>query len=574
VSTTNSRSPISNPSASPQQSGKSGKKRWFWLGLGLCGVAALSASAGALLAVAIAGTPLMQTELTPEEAEVFNQGDISTGMNFRLPQLTRPVNILVLGVKVLASDVDNPPPESQGLGYHATINSLKGLTDSMLLLRFNPANRQLVVLSLPRDTRTYVDGAGLTKINEANVLGGPALAARSTSDLLGGVGIDRYIRINVLGVEKLIDALGGITVYVPQDMKYQDDSQHLYINLKQGEQRLNGAQAVQFLRFRYDAYGDIGRVQRQQMFLRAMREQALKPATIARLPQILSVVQSNLDTNLTVEELIALAGFASQIDRSQMQMLMLPGTFSGGEFEASYWLPNQPQIETMVQQYFGLTAPAFASADGSDHITIAIQDSTNQAEAVEKLIHSLGSVGYSDIFIDQPWDEPLAVTRIIAQHGDAEKAKAIQASLGFGEVLVESTGSLDSDITIRLGQDAIAATSSAVGAAAVESIDPPVEPSTSEATEVPSVSPSEVPPEATETPEAPEAHRIEATRLSAPQPAASTDPAVLVSPLPASEQPTPAPAVDQSQIPDLPASPETDPSETDPPGNPEAPVPQ
>lgn len=84
------------------------------------------------------------------------------------------------------------------------------------------------------------------------------MAARSASDLLGGVGIDRYVRINVLGVEKLIDALGGVKVYVPQDMKYQDDSQHLYINLKKGEQHLNGAQAVQFLRFRYDAYGDIG----------------------------------------------------------------------------------------------------------------------------------------------------------------------------------------------------------------------------------------------------------------------------------------------------------------------------
>jgi LCP family protein required for cell wall assembly len=442
--------------------------------LGLIGVAGLSASAGALLAVAIAGTPLMQSKLTAEEAKAFTQDDIATGINFKLPKLTRPVNILVLGVKVLASDVDNPPPGSLGLGYDPTINALNGLTDSMLLLRFDPMTQKLVVLSLPRDTRTYVDGAGLTKINEANVLGGPALAARSTSDLLGGVGIDRYIRINVLGVEKLIDALGGITVYVPQDMKYQDDSQHLYINLKQGEHHLNGSQAVQFLRFRYDAYGDIGRVQRQQMFLRAMREQTLKPATLTRLPQVLSVVQSNLDTNLSVEELIALAGFASQIDRSNMQMLMLPGTFSGGEFAASYWLPNQDQIKTIVQQYFGVIAaappPDSLPADSlplevADHATIAIQNSTAEAGVVEKLIGKLGSAGYGDIFVDEPWSEPLAVTRIIAQQGDADKAKMIQASLGFGEVLVESTGSLQSDVTIRLGKDALTA------------ITPPVAPS-------------------------------------------------------------------------------------------------
>jgi LCP family protein required for cell wall assembly len=103
-------------------------------------------------------------------------------------------------------------------------------------------------MSIPRDTRTYVRGS-LTKLNEANRYGGPSLAAESVSDLLGGVAIDRYVRINVQGVEKLVDALGGVTVNVPKDMKYQDDSQHLYINLKAGEQTLTGDQALQFLRF-------------------------------------------------------------------------------------------------------------------------------------------------------------------------------------------------------------------------------------------------------------------------------------------------------------------------------------
>jgi polyisoprenyl-teichoic acid--peptidoglycan teichoic acid transferase len=247
---------------------------------------------------------------------------------------------------------------------------------------------------------------------------------------------------------------------VPQDMKYQDDSQHLYINLKQGEQRLNGAQAVQFLRFRYDANGDIGRVQRQQTFIRALKEQALKPTTLARLPQILSVIQANLDTNLNVEELIALAGFGSQIDRSKMQMLMLPGTFSAeGEYAASYWLPNQPQIARLVRQYFGITSPHFSESEvgASDHVTIAIQDSTTTVESVEKLMNRLGSMGYGDIFVDEPWSELLTTTQIIAQHGNGDEATAIQQSLGFGEVLVESTGSLQSDITIRLGKDALEA---------------------------------------------------------------------------------------------------------------------
>lgn len=438
-------------SATPSRGG-----RWLWLMLGLVAVAGISASAGALLAVAISGTPLLQSKLSPEEARVFNQKEpIATGMSLRLPQLTRPVNIMVLGTKVLASEAENVPPELRNLSYDPVVNSLDGLADSMLLLRFNPPEHQLIVLSLPRDTRTWVEGGGLTKLNEANAYGGPALAARSVSDLLGGVQIDRYIRINVQGVEKLIDALGGITVNVPEDMSYKDDSQHLYINLKKGEQHLNGAKAVQFLRFRYDQNGDIGRVQRQQMFIRALIEQALKPSTLGRLPQVLSVIQSNIDTNLSVEELLALAGFAAQTNRPNVQMLMLPGDFSSAsEFNLSYWLPNHTKIAQLMQQYFGLTNVDPAVTALATDASIAIQDSTGQDAAVQKLLNTLREGGYRNLFVNNPWNAPLATTQIVAQGGDANSAEAIRQALGFGEVLVESTGDLQSDVTIRLGKDA------------------------------------------------------------------------------------------------------------------------
>jgi LCP family protein required for cell wall assembly len=451
-------SPKAHNSRSPQPripTKKPAKLRWLWLTIGLSGVAIASATAGAMLAVSLASTPLMQRQLTPEEAEVFDNGDLSTGMNFRLPQLTRPVNILVLGVKVLSSDIENPPEESLDLGYHALVNSFEGLADTMLLLRFSPETERLVVLSLPRDTLTWVDGLGETKLNAANAYGGPALAAESVSDLLGGVSIDRYVRINVQGVEKLIDALGGVTVYVPQDMKYTDESQHLYIDLKQGEQHLDGEQAMQFLRFRYDEKGDIGRVQRQQTLIRAMQEQALSPATLTRLPQILSVIQSHVDTNLSVEELVALMGFASQSDRSNVQMLMLPGDFSGAEeYEASYWLPNLNQIDEVVSQYFD-TGTTYSNDYYSDpgYLRIAIQDSTEDLDAVDSLVDQLYDAGYSNVYIDNNWSEPLDETRIIAQQGNVEGAEAIRQALGLGEVRIESTGSLQSDVTIQLGQD-------------------------------------------------------------------------------------------------------------------------
>jgi len=430
------------------------KARGLLVFFGLVGVALLSASAGAFFAISIASTPLMQSKLSPEEQRVFNQGDrISSGSNFQMPELTRPVSILLLGVKVLTSDVNQPPANTQQAGYQALVNSFEGLSDTMLLLRFDPESHRVIVLSVPRDTRTEVEGIGVTKLNEANSYGGPALAATSVSNLLGGIAIDRYIRINVQGVEKLVDTLGGVTVYVPHDMHYQDDSQHLYIDLKQGEHHLNGNQVLQFLRFRHDRYGDIGRIQRQQMLMRALLEQSLNPLTIARIPQILSVIKENIDTNLSVEELVALVGFASQTDRSEVQMLMLPGQFSSpSEYSASYWLPNADRIRDLVSQYFydQSTAPE-AQTPGS--LRIAIQDSTGDAGAMNQVTTALAKAGYRDVFADDSSTQRLSSTRIIAQDGDRQNAEAIRAALGLGEIRVESTGSLDSDITIQLGED-------------------------------------------------------------------------------------------------------------------------
>jgi polyisoprenyl-teichoic acid--peptidoglycan teichoic acid transferase len=428
--------------------------RLLGIGIALASVAGLSGVAGAFLAVSLSAAPLQQQQLSADDAGVFSQeAPMLSGGNLRLPRLTRPVNILVLGVKVLTTDVDEVPPELQNVGYHALVNSFDGLSDSMLLLRFNPQTEQLVVLSLPRDTRTYVRGR-LTKLNEANRDGGPALAAESVSDLLGGVAIDRYVRINVQGVEKLIDALGGVTVNVPIDMRYQDDSQHLYINLKAGEQTLDGDKSLQFLRFRYDAYGDIGRIQRQQMYMRALTEQVLNPATITRLPKVLSVIQSNVDTNLTVEELLALVGYGSQINRSNVQMLMLPGNFSSPQdYSLSYWLPSFGEIDTMVDQYFGYGTQRVAATSNPSRVRIAIQDSTDNPVAVQALRNALRDSGYSNVSVDRALNEPLPISRIVAQRGDGATAEIVHRYLGIGEVRVESTGALNSDITIQLGQD-------------------------------------------------------------------------------------------------------------------------
>jgi hypothetical protein len=183
-------------------------------------------------------------------------------------------------------------------------------------------------------------------------------------------------------------------------------------------------------------------------------EQALNPATLARLPQILEVVQSYIDTNLTVEELVSVLGFAAQTNRSSMEMLMVPGRFSGPEeYEASYWIPNHKGINTVMAQHFDLASQSSQQPTERTSLNVVIQDSTGKPRAARALVRSLKSAGYHNVHIAKSWSQPLHITQIIAQRGDGESGKAIRSTLGIGEVRVESTGILDSDVTIRLGQD-------------------------------------------------------------------------------------------------------------------------
>ncbi|MBW4612505.1 MAG: LCP family protein [Desmonostoc vinosum HA7617-LM4] len=435
------------------QNSKSGRWLWFWVGMS--GIAMVSATAGALLAVSLTSTSLQQAQLSPQEEAVFD-GDRFSGGGLRFSELTRPVNILVMGMSVLPPDVNNPPAETKNLRYLPQVNSFDGLADVILLAKFDPETKKMVMLSVPRDTRTEIEGHGIKKINAANVEGGPALSAKTVSNLLGGVGIDRYVRINVLGVEKLVNALGGVTVYVPRDMKYIDESQHLYINLKAGKHHLNGNQALQLLRFRRDELGDIGRIQRQQMVMRALMEQALNLNTLQRLPEIFNVVKENIDTNMTGEELAALLRFANDANKSKkIQQLLLPGNFSDpGKYDASYWLPNDDGIAKLMAQHFDLESEQGQQITDPASLRVAIQDSTGGDRSnLRPLIRALEKAGYRNIYVSKPWNEPLEVTHIVAQQGDGNSAESIRDTLGFGEVRVESTGNLGSDISIQVGQD-------------------------------------------------------------------------------------------------------------------------
>jgi polyisoprenyl-teichoic acid--peptidoglycan teichoic acid transferase len=426
-----------------------------WVGIG--GMVAFSAAVGGYLG-SLTSAPLQQRTLSAADEAFFKQNgnEAFSRSLLQVPEVSKPVNILLLGIKTNLSDVKNSDgTDRKKTGYDAEVDSLDGLSDTIMLLRFDPQTKRTIVLGIPRDTKIEREGRGVEKINAVDHESGPAAAAKEVSKVLGGVAIDRYIRVNNLGVAKLVDELGGVTVTVPKDIKYQDDSQHFYVNLKAGKQHLNGIKLLGLLRYRHDANGDIGRMQRQQAVFKALAEQFLNPMTLTRIPQLFSVIQKQIDTNLTVEELLALGGFSMQNGKSNMQMLMMPGDYNGdGKHVTSYWLPDEKGIQNMMARYFdrGTISPEQAKAET---LRINIQDTSYFPDATARLIKRLAKAGYQNVHIDTnlKLKEDLSTTEFIAQKGNPEVAAGLSQLLGFGEVKVDSSGSLYSDVTIKLGRD-------------------------------------------------------------------------------------------------------------------------
>lgn len=407
----------------------------LWLLLGFTAV--LAGSAGAFLAVMLP-RPVIPTSLTPGEQEVFRPDAL------RAAALDRSLHILILGT-------DNPDP---ALPLSRERERLNTRTDTILLARFDPQARRITVLSIPRDTRVRLPSFGVTKINAANLVGGPALTAQVVSTLLGGIPIDRYVRLNTDALEELIDAVGGVEVYVPEPMHYVDHTQRLFINLEPGWQRLNGEQAHHFARFRRDhlGLGDIGRVQRQQELLRALSRELLSPAVWPRIPKVLQVVRTHLDTNLTWEEVLSLAKFVLTSGGDRIDLVLLPGRFSQpGEFSTSYWLPDPAAIRRVAVSHFGLEAEV--ARIPPQRLRIAVQNATGKPGMARRMVQELVRQGYTQVFAVEDSPQVLPQTEILAQSGDREGAKQVRAALGLGELRVESTGVLNSDITIRIGQD-------------------------------------------------------------------------------------------------------------------------
>ena len=243
------------------------------------------------------------------------------------------LNILIMGV-------DDRPKEDD-----------PGRSDTLLVMTIDTESREASIISVPRDTRVRVKGLGWDKVNHAYLVGGVALTRQTTENFLG-IPMDYYAKINLESFGRIVDAIGGVTIDVEKRMQYEDSWDHYVIDLKPGVQRLDGRTALQYVRYR-DEEGDIGRVARQQKFIKAVVMEISSPAIILKAPSLIREVFSSLDTDIPAALMLGLArklkdglsgGFKTQMVEG------LPYYID----DISYWVPDIMKTRQMVATMQGV----------------------------------------------------------------------------------------------------------------------------------------------------------------------------------------------------------------------------
>ncbi len=161
------------------------------------------------------------------------------------------------------------------------------------------ANADGGLLAVPRDTLVEIPGVGQDKVNAAFANGGPQLTVETLEDFTE-LPIENYVVLDFGGVEEIVDSLGGMTIYIAEPIETEQDGE--YFSIPAGTQELTGDEALAYVRYRGDPTADIGRIGRQQRFLRALAEEVSSPENLPRLPATARAIWRNIETNMSLFE--------------------------------------------------------------------------------------------------------------------------------------------------------------------------------------------------------------------------------------------------------------------------------
>lgn len=323
-------------------------------------------------------------------------------------------------------------------------------TDTIFLISIDSKAEEFNVLSIPRDTWVQLsETQGSDKINAAYAYGGIKQAKKCIENFLG-INIDHYVLLKVRTTENMVNAIGGIEVYVEKDMNYDDNWGHLHVHLKKGLQVLNGQQSVGYARFRHDEESDWGRIRRQQQVINALIKEFRKPANLLRMDKIAKVIHEGIDTDMTLTQLLDLARLYKEFDRKNMKTGVIKGDDALTDDGVSYIKPNEEEKNALVRKLLLRDS----SIDPSQ-IRVGILNGSGIEGSAIKLADILGKKGYKIIRVADADRKDYACTKLIDHLNDRKLASTLDDFAGPNEYVSdeEKKDGQDEDFTIIIGRN-------------------------------------------------------------------------------------------------------------------------
>jgi LCP family protein required for cell wall assembly len=332
--------------------------------------------------------------------------------------------------------------------------------DVIIVVVLDPRRKAAVLLSIPRDTRVDIPGQGLDKINAAYD-SGPQLIVDTVSQFIG-LPINHFVSVGFVGFMKLVDAVGDVPLC--SDHTLRDSMSGLYLTA--GCHQLNGGAALPFVRSRYteievngefitDPTADLGRIRRQQQFLRALFAKAARPANLPRFPRIAGAVSDTIQADPSFDEAdaVGLAQRFLKFDPSRIFMVSLPGIALGDVDGVSYVLPSDSTRSFLAALREGRPLPGepgrpIQLAD----VPLIVSNGNGIAGCGQQIADKIRAQGGQIIDVGDAGRFDVKVTELRYNPGDKPKAEVVRQKLGFG-TLVESNRP-GPEVEVVVGADA------------------------------------------------------------------------------------------------------------------------
>ena len=338
--------------------------------------------------------------------------------------------------------------------YCVLFGKSQALTDTIMVAGYNPKTQEASLLSIPRDTYTgssISNASAYYKIN-ARYQSSPEEAVRAISRITG-LDLQYYLTVDTEALVELVDAIGGVWFDVPINMKYDDASQDLHINLQAGYQKLDGDKAEQVVRFRHNNNGttypseygqeDIGRMKTQRAFLTAVAQQTLKVENILKIGEFLDIAKNNVETNLDFNTIKDYIPYMVTFDTANLKTETLPGE---SRLANGVWIyvANTTETKKLVEEMFALKTE-------SNGITVQILNGTGDSEKLTALEELLETSGYK-IEKTSTTTQTSKTTIINRTRQSEETSEKLKQDIGIGTITAGEDNA-EVDYTIILGKD-------------------------------------------------------------------------------------------------------------------------